>query len=67
MELLVAAFVIVPALAVYFAPSIIARIRQNRKFPAILAVNLLLGWTLIGWIGALIWSFRDEPPSSDNC
>jgi hypothetical protein len=23
---------------------------------AILAINIALGWTLVGWLGALIWS-----------
>lgn len=40
----------------YFLPSIVAEINKHRQFQAISTLNLLLGWTLIGWIIALIWS-----------
>ena len=40
----------------YFGPTIIAGIRKHRQLAAIGAVNLLLGWTVIGWIAAFVWS-----------
>lgn len=40
----------------YFVPTIIAGKRKHHNLGAIIAVNLLLGWTLIGWIIALVWS-----------
>jgi hypothetical protein len=45
---------------VYFFPSYLAR--NNRNFVAIAALNLLLGWTLLGWVGALIWALYEEKP-----
>jgi len=45
-------------LLVYFLPSIIGH--QKRSFGAIFVLNLLLGWTVIGWIAALIWACTDE-------
>ncbi|MFY9690663.1 MAG: superinfection immunity protein [Candidatus Acidiferrales bacterium] len=45
-------------LLIYFLPSIIAH--EKRSFAGIFAVNLLLGWTVIGWIAALIWACVDE-------
>jgi hypothetical protein len=30
---------------------------------AIGMLNLLLGWTLLGWIVALVWSFTYIPPT----
>ena len=33
--------------------------RHNNKIP-ILIVNILLGWTFIGWVVALIWSFTSN-------
>jgi hypothetical protein len=42
--------------AVYFLPVIVAGLRSHRNIGAIAVLNLLLGWTLLGWIGALIWS-----------
>lgn len=45
-------------LGIYFAPSIVAWGRKNH-FAAIFALNLFLGWTLLGWVVALVmalWS-----------
>ena len=42
----------------YFLPTIIGRHKRNMK--ALLALNLLLGWTFLGWIGALIWALLRE-------
>ena len=42
----------------YFLPSIIAHRKQ--AFLGIFLVNLLLGWTVIGWIVALIWACTAE-------
>lgn len=41
----------------YFLPSIIAFTRKHHNSAAILILNIFLGWTLIGWIIALVWSF----------
>jgi len=38
----------------YFLPAIVGRQKKNAQ--AILLLNLLLGWTLVGWIVALIWA-----------
>jgi hypothetical protein len=45
---------------VYFVPSIIAYVRGHLNFVPIFLVNLLLGWVLIGWVAALIWSFTSH-------
>jgi len=42
----------------YFLPSIIAHRKQ--AFLGVFLVNLLLGWTGIGWIAALIWACTAE-------
>jgi hypothetical protein len=42
--------------ALFLVPWLIAKNRGHHQTGAILAVTLLLGWTGIGWIGALIWS-----------
>ena len=46
-------------LLIHFLPSILAR--QKEHFVAILLLNIFLGWTIIGWIAALIWSLTDTP------
>jgi hypothetical protein len=42
--------------AVYFLPSLIAFSRQHKNKIAIFLLNLLLGWTVLGWVGSLVWS-----------
>jgi hypothetical protein len=42
----------------YFLPSIIGHRKQ--AFGGIFVLNLLLGWTVIGWIAALIWACTAE-------
>jgi hypothetical protein len=54
MSLIDIGFVI--AAALYFVPTIIAVVRHHPHALPIGLVNLLLGWTLLGWIGVLIWS-----------
>lgn len=40
----------------YFLPSIIAIKREHKNEVAVMLINLVLGWTFIGWFGCLIWS-----------
>ncbi len=43
-------------IALYFVPTIVAFARKHKNAVAILILNIFLGWTGIGWIGALIWA-----------
>ena len=47
------------SLFLYFLPTYLARNKSN--FTAILALNLLAGWTFIGWIVALVWALSSDP------
>ena len=49
--------------AVYFLPAINAQTRQHRKSGSIFTLNLLLGWSVLGWVLALVWSFTKEAPA----
>ena len=48
-------FLLISAL-LYFLPTVIALARGHHDGFAIFLTNLLLGWTVLGWIIALIWS-----------
>ena len=51
--------------AVYFVPSITAYVRHHHNRLAILILNVFLGWTLLGWVAALVWAstrVEREPP-----
>ncbi len=43
-------------LAIYFIPVFVAASNDHKNSTGILILNLFLGWTVIGWIGALIWA-----------
>lgn len=47
--------------AAYFLPLIVAVMRSHQNAGAIAALNLLLGWTLLGWVGALVWAMLSKP------
>lgn len=46
----------VGGIVVYFIPTVIGALRQVKGLVGILLVNIFLGWTVIGWIVALVWS-----------
>lgn len=53
----IGAFVLLMVMfALYFLPTFIAARRKHPNGTPIFLINLLLGWTAIGWIAALIWS-----------
>lgn len=61
MHFLIVPFLIVPfvlGLALYFLPTMIGFRKRNAG--AIFALNLFLGWTLVGWVVALVWSLTVE-------
>lgn len=43
-------------LGAYFLPSTIAKGAKHPQTTAIFLLNLLLGWTFLGWVVALIWA-----------
>jgi hypothetical protein len=50
--------VILIAAFLYFLPTIIA---WNKKHvDGVIAINLFLGWTLVGWVVALAWACTNE-------
>lgn len=48
--------VVAVTLGVYLLPAIIAASREHHQGGSIFVLNLLLGWTVLGWVIALIWS-----------
>jgi hypothetical protein len=57
--LLFGAFVV--TFYLYFTPGIIAWLRNHHNQGAIAILNLLLGWTFLGWVAALVWSLTNPP------
>lgn len=49
-------------LALYLLPTIIAVGRKVVNVGSVAAINVFLGWTLIGWVVALAMALRTNPP-----
>jgi hypothetical protein len=61
LPILVIILIAIVALAIHFLPAIVAGSRHANNFVWILLINIFLGWTLIGWVVALVWAATDTP------
>lgn len=56
-------FAVAIMLFLYFIPAIAGKDKRNSG--SIFLLNLLAGWTVIGWVAALIWAVsKDAPPAT---
>lgn len=55
-------FYFVAVAVLYFVPTIIAESKGKRNKNAVLMLNILLGWTFVGWVVALVWSLTEDAP-----
>lgn len=53
-------------LAGYFLPAIIAVMRGHPNKTSIIVLNLLLGWTVIGWVVSIVWAVSAIPEAQPN-
>ena len=59
-----AAIIFFPAaIALYFSPAIAAAHRRRANLMSIFLLNLFLGWTILGWVGALVWAYLAADPA----
>jgi hypothetical protein len=63
MDTVTGLFVLLVASLLYLLPALIAWSRHHHQGVAITVLNILLGWTGAGWVGALVWSLTNPPPS----
>lgn len=52
--------ILIPVLALYLLPFIIAVFRHKKDKIALLIVNLFFGWTVLGWVVCLSWAFLSD-------
>ena len=52
--------ILIVATILHFIPTIIAFARGHASKWAIFAVNFLLGWTVVFWFVAFIWSLTNK-------
>lgn len=50
---------IAAGLVVYFIPTVIAYKKERDNKNSILALNIFLGWTLVGWVVSLVWALKE--------
>lgn len=48
------------SVALYLLPTLVAVVRRKQNVAAIGALNVLLGWSVVGWIGALVWALSTQ-------
>jgi hypothetical protein len=53
---------IIGKVIIYVVPSLIAAWRQVDRLRRVVVINLLLGWTVVGWIAAMMMASRPHPP-----
>ena len=54
-------FVVAIGTVLYFLPTIVALTLHRRNAAAVVLINVLLGWSFVGWIVALILALTREP------
>jgi hypothetical protein len=57
LERWVAFAILFPIGVLYLLPSYVAVLRCHDRAVAVTMANVLLGWTIVGWVGVLIWAF----------
>lgn len=57
---LIFALALIYSLYLYFLPTIIAYHYDNENAKRIFYLNLVTGWTCLGWILALFWAQKED-------
>ena len=50
----------------YMLPTIVAVLNRHRHDMSVCLLNVLLGWTLLGWIIALVWGAASQPRAAGD-
>ncbi|STY91640.1 superinfection immunity protein [Leclercia adecarboxylata] len=51
--------ILVFGLVIYLLPGVIASSRMHKNSTAIWVLNIVLGWSFLGWVAALVWAFTN--------
>lgn len=60
MEVLFGMIMIFGLVFFYFLPGLVASWRDAKNKNGIAVLNLILGWTFLGWAIAMVWAFCAE-------
>jgi Na+-driven multidrug efflux pump len=64
LSLIFGCVLLVGMILLYFVPSVVAFVREHQNAIPILVLNLFFGWTLLGWVICLAWSFSSDDRES---
>lgn len=51
---------VIVLIAAYFLPTIVA-VRRGRQVGPVAVINIFFGWSLIGWVVAIVMALSDKP------
>ncbi len=51
----------IAGLGIYLFPAIVGWEREHPNQVSIALLNLLLGWTFIGWVASIVWAYSAIP------
>jgi hypothetical protein len=60
MDFVVGILLVCFLLAFYFLPAILADRKGHPRLVPICILNFFLGWTLVGWVIALMWVYVED-------
>lgn len=55
-DMIIVSLSVIAACFIYMIPTCVAISRRHRNTMAIAVLNLFFGWTLLGFVGCLVWS-----------
>lgn len=55
-DVIIVSLSVIAACFIYMIPTCVAASRRHRNAMAIAVLNLFFGWTLLGFVGCLVWS-----------
>lgn len=50
--------IVIVLIALYWTPTIVAGVRHVRNLGQVAILNFFLGWTLVGWVVALVMAAK---------
>ena len=56
MDVVILLFFVGLVIFAYLLPSFVALQRKHETTTAICVLNILVGWSFIGWVAALVWA-----------
>lgn len=55
-DMIIVSLSVIAACFIYMIPTCVAASRRHRNTMAIAVLNLFFGWTLLGFVGCMVWS-----------